>query len=54
MGTIDFLIGRVFWLLVVAGVAVVVARNIGAILSFLLGALLFLAIARLAWPSPRR
>jgi hypothetical protein len=54
MGAIDFLIGRALWLIVLAAVAVVVAQNIGAILSVLLVALLMLVIARLLWPSPRR
>jgi hypothetical protein len=52
--TIDFLIGRTLWLIVLVAVAVVVAQNLGTIMTVLLAAILMLAIARLAWPSPRR
>lgn len=54
MQSIDFLIGRALWLIVLVGVAIVLVQNAGAILSVLLAALLILVIARLAWPSPRR
>ena len=54
MDMINFLTGRVLWLIFGVAVAVVIAQNVAAIFSFLLAALLFLVIARLAWPSPRR
>ena len=51
---IDFLFGRVLWLILIVGVAVLVAQNVGTVLSVLLAALILLTIARLLWPSPRR
>jgi uncharacterized membrane protein len=54
MQTIEPLIGRTLWLIVLVAVAVVVAQNLGTIMSILLAAFLMLAIARLAWPTPRR
>lgn len=51
---IDFLIGRVLLALALVAAAVVVTQQYAEIVSLLVGALLFLAIARLLWPLPRR
>lgn len=51
---IDAAMALTFRLILVVIGAVVIAQNLGIIMSVLLGALLMLVIARLAWPSPRR
>jgi hypothetical protein len=51
---IDFLIGRIVWLVIFVAVAIFIAQNAGVVLSVLLAALVMLVIARLAWPTPRR
>jgi hypothetical protein len=54
METINSLMGRVLFLIVVLAVAIVIAQNYSIILSVLLAAGLLLVIAKLLWPSPRR
>ena len=54
MDNINALTRLVFWLLAAVAAAIVIARYADTVISLLLGALLLLVIARLAWPSRRR
>ena len=54
MDNIKYLIRLVVLLLLLVFVALFVSDNANAIISFLLGVLLFLFVAYLAWPVRRR
>ncbi len=54
MQMIDLLLGRIALLLVVVAAAIVVVQHYAEIVSLLIGALIFLAVAKLLWPLPRR